>query len=69
MPTVKVEWAQGRTIEQKRRLARELAPLVAEIGNTTVDRVKVEFHDIPKENIAWGGVLMSDENKSRGDSR
>ena len=61
MPTVKIEWVEGRTIDQKRRLAQEIAPIVAEIAKTHVERVKVEFRDIPRENIAWAGVLMCDE--------
>ena len=65
MPTIKVEWIVGRTVEQKRELAAAIAPLVAKISNTTIDRVKVEFHDIPEENIAWGGVLRCDERAQK----
>lgn len=64
MPTVKIEWIVGRTIEQKRQLAAVITPIVAEIAKTTIDRVKVEFHDIPEENLAWGGILRADQNRT-----
>lgn len=61
MPTIKIEWLEGRTLEQKREVAKEIVPIVARIAKTTPDRVKVEFHDIPSTNIAWAGVLMCDQ--------
>jgi 4-oxalocrotonate tautomerase len=61
MPTIKVEWIEGRTIEQKRELSAEITKLVARVAKTGSERVKVEFHDIPKTNIAWNGVLRCDE--------
>ena len=61
MPTVKIEWMEGRTLEQKRKLAAAITTVVAEAADTAPRRVKVVFTDIPKTNLAWGGVLRVDE--------
>ncbi|MTI95970.1 MAG: 4-oxalocrotonate tautomerase [Firmicutes bacterium] len=61
MPTIKVEWVEGRTLEQKRKLAAAITASMAEIAQTKPERVKVEFTDIPKTNLAWGGTLRVDE--------
>ena len=65
MPTIKVEWIEGRTLEQKRQLAKEITEMVARIGKTNKERVKVEFYDILKTDISWGGVLRFDEEKNK----
>jgi 4-oxalocrotonate tautomerase len=61
MPTIIFEMLEGRTIEQKRELAKRITDAVAEVVQTQPERVRIYFHDIPKTNLAQSGVLRSDQ--------
>lgn len=61
MPTVTVEWLDGRSKEQKAKLAKAITEAVVEIGKAPADGTNVVFVDVPKENWATGGVLQSDK--------
>jgi 4-oxalocrotonate tautomerase len=60
MPEVIVELAQGRTLEQKRALVRELTRAVVETCNVPADAVTVIIHENPLTDKAKGGVLFAD---------
>lgn len=60
MPEVIVELAEGRTVDQKRALVREITRAVVETCNVTADAVTVIIHENPKTDKAKGGVLFSD---------
>jgi len=61
MPLVIVKMLEGRTVEQKRRLAREITEVVARVANTGEDQVDVIIEDYARENWAKAGVLFSDK--------
>ena len=60
MPEIIIELAQGRSIEQKRALAKGITQVVVETCNTTADQVTVIIHETPLTDKAKGGVLFAD---------
>jgi len=60
MPIVRVEMWAGRTVAQKKELARAITDAVVKIAKTTPEATIVIFDDVPKENWAQAGVLASE---------
>jgi len=60
MPEVIIELAQGRTLDQKRALVREVTRAVVETCNVQADAVTVIIHENPSTDKAKGGVLFAD---------
>ncbi len=60
MPTVTVRQLEGRTVEQKRKLAKEITDSIVKIYEIEPDRVTVNFFDMPNYNIAKAGKLFID---------
>ncbi len=60
MPTVTVRQLEGRTVEQKRRLAKEITDSIVKIYKIEPDRVTVNFFDMPNYKIAKAGKLFID---------
>jgi 4-oxalocrotonate tautomerase len=60
MPTVIVEADEGKTIEQKRGLAKDITEAVCKNYNVDPQTVTILFHEQKKENRAKGGVLVLD---------
>ena len=60
MPEIIVELAEGRSVDQKRALVKDITEAVGR--NCGVDReaVVVIIHENPKTDKAKGGVLFSD---------
>ena len=61
MPLVIVKMIEGRTVEQKRQLAREITDVVVRVANTSEDQVDVIIEDYPKHDWAKAGALFSDK--------
>jgi 4-oxalocrotonate tautomerase len=61
MPLVVVKMLEGRTTEQKRRLAREITDVVVRVTNVPEEQVDVIIEDYQRENWAKAGVLFSDK--------
>ncbi|MBN1629104.1 MAG: 2-hydroxymuconate tautomerase family protein [Thermoleophilia bacterium] len=61
MPLVVVKMLEGRSVEQKRRLVKELTAVVVKYTGATEDQVAVMIEDYPKENWAEAGVLFYDK--------
>ena len=60
MPEVIVELAEGRTVEQKRTLVREITDTIVRVCQVDPQAVVVIIHENPKTDKAKGGVLFSD---------
>ncbi len=60
MPIVTIDLVEGRTIEQKRELAKRITDDVVEVLKTTPEQVTVVYRDGPRSNFAKAGVLLSD---------
>ena len=61
MPRVTVEALEGRTIEQKRRLVKDLTEAVVKNFNVKTEAVTVVIHETSKDNFAKAGKLRIDE--------
>ncbi len=60
MPTIEVKWFEGRSSEQKAKLAKAITDAVVEIGETTPDATHIIYHDIKKSDWAQSGKLVSE---------
>ncbi len=60
MPTIHVEMFEGRTLEQKRELAKALTEATVKTLGSKPEGIDIIFTDIKKQDWATGGVLWSD---------
>ncbi|HRH86925.1 MAG TPA: 4-oxalocrotonate tautomerase [Rubrivivax sp.] len=60
MPTLHVELFAGRTVEQKRALARALTEACVKTLGGSPDAVDIVFRDVERHDWATGGRLWSD---------
>ncbi len=61
MPVVQVTMLQGRTAEQKRKLAARITDAIVEEAGARKEGVIVTFVEVSRESYASGGVLMLDK--------
>ncbi len=60
MPEIYVHAVEGRTLDQKRALVRDITAAVVKNFNVTPETVMVQIVESLKENKAKGGVLFSE---------
>jgi 4-oxalocrotonate tautomerase len=60
MPIVTIQMARGRDVDVKRRLAGEIARLLADALDVEAEWVTVLFQEYERENWSTGGRLHSD---------
>jgi 4-oxalocrotonate tautomerase len=60
MPEVTIEMVEGRTVEQKRELARRMTDLMVEVLKVDASAITIVFHENRREDKAKGGVLFAD---------
>ncbi len=60
MPTIRVEFFAGRTVEQKRALAQALTEATVKTLGGSADGVDIVFVDVARHDWATGGTLWSD---------
>ena len=61
MPYVNIYLLDGRTDEQKKEMAARITDVISEVGKVQKEMVHILFVDMPKTNIAKGGILVSDK--------
>jgi 4-oxalocrotonate tautomerase len=61
MPLVQVTMLQGRTADQKRKIAQRITDAMVEEGAARREAIVVTFLEVSKESYASGGVLMVDK--------
>ena len=61
MPRVTIQLVEGRTVEQKRRMASEITKSIVEICKVPQTAVTIYFDDMPKDSYSKAGVLVCDE--------
>jgi 4-oxalocrotonate tautomerase len=62
MPIITVDLWAGRSVEQKRALAKELTEAFVRATGVSPGGVQVVLRDVPKSNWAIGGELYSDRD-------
>ena len=63
MPLIQVTMLQGRTADQKRKIAQRITDAMVEEAGAGRDAIVVTFVELSKESYASGGVLMADKGK------
>ncbi len=61
MPLVQVTMLQGRTPDQKRKIAKRITDAMVEEAGAKREAIVVTFVELSKESYASGGVLMADK--------
>jgi len=59
MPFIEVHMLEGRTQEQREKLAKAITDATAEILKVNKEDVWIDFTDMPRTHFATGGVLKS----------
>ena len=60
MPTIIVEALEGRTVEQKRGLVKDITDAVCKNFKVNPDAVTILIHELKRENHGKSGKLTSD---------
>lgn len=60
MPIVQISLIEGRTVDQKRKVAAGITDLIVKELDAPPDAVRVIFQEMRKENYAAAGVLFAD---------
>ncbi|PYX28775.1 MAG: 4-oxalocrotonate tautomerase [Acidobacteria bacterium] len=63
MPLIQVTMLQGRTIDQKRKIATRITDTMVEEAGARREAIVVTFIEVSKESYASGGELMIDKAK------
>ena len=61
MPLVEITMLQGRTVDQKRKIAQRITDAMVEEAGARCEAVVVTFVEVSRESYASGGVLMADK--------
>ncbi len=64
MPHVQITWVEGRSSEQKRKIAERVTTVLIEEGRAKRENIHVSFHDVPATDYAEAGVLVVDQKRS-----
>ena len=60
MPEVMINLAEGRSLDQKRQLCKEITDVVVRVCDVDPQSVIVSILEVPKQHKAKGGVLFSE---------
>ena len=61
MPLIQITMLQGRTADQKRKIAKRMTDVMVEDAGAKREAVVVTFVEVSKESYSSGGVLMADK--------
>ena len=63
MPLVQITMVQGRTVDQKRKIAQRITDAMVEEAGARREAIVVTFLEVSKESYASGGELMADKQQ------
>ena len=61
MPVITVDWLEGRTPQQKARLADAITTAFGEIANVPKEQVWIVFRDVKRSDWAMAGQLLEEK--------
>ena len=61
MPLIQITMLQGRTADQKRKIAQRITDTMVEEAGARREAIMIAFHEVSKESYASGGVLLVDK--------
>jgi 4-oxalocrotonate tautomerase len=64
VPHVQITWVEGRSPEQKRKIAERITKVLIEEGKAMKENIHLAFHDVPATNYAEGGTLVVDQKRT-----
>ena len=62
MPFVSIKIAKGRTLDQKRRLARAVTDAIAASIDVPPEIIWIQIDEFERENFSVNGRLMADKD-------
>ncbi|WP_022976845.1 2-hydroxymuconate tautomerase [Nevskia ramosa] len=63
MPIIQFNLLEGRTVEQKRRLAQRVTETVVEVLGVKPENVRILIHEMGGEDFSVGGVTAAQNGK------
>jgi 4-oxalocrotonate tautomerase len=60
MPMVQITILEGRTAEQKRKVAKRITEVLVEELGAKPDALVIAINEVSRESYAVGGVLLAD---------
>lgn len=62
LPTIMINWLEGKSDDVKRKVARDITNVVAKDIGVAEEKVTIIINDLHKNNFAKSGTLACDEN-------
>jgi 4-oxalocrotonate tautomerase len=64
MPDVHITMLEGRSTDQKRKLAERITQVLVEEAGAKPESTHIVFIEVPLTNFAVGGVTIADKRKT-----
>lgn len=64
MPHVQITWVEGRSPEQKKKIAERITQTLEQDGRARRENIHVAFLDVPATNYAEAGVTVADQKRT-----
>lgn len=61
MPYVQITWLEGRSTDQKRKIAQRIASALIDDGKASSEHIQITFLDLPTTSYALAGTLVADQ--------
>lgn len=63
MPHVQITWVEGRSAEQKKKIAQRITDAIEQEGKAKRENIHVAFLDVPATNYAEAGITVADQKR------
>ena len=60
MPRVIIQMVEGRSLEKKRELVKNVTDTMSDTLSISKDRISIVLHELSEDSLAHGGVLWCD---------
>jgi 4-oxalocrotonate tautomerase len=64
VPHVQITWVEGRSPEQKRKIAAQITETLESDGRAKRENIHIAFLDVPATNYAEAGVTVADQKRT-----
>ena len=65
MPMVQITMLTGRSVDQKRKIAKRITDALVEKADARRKAIVVAFHEVSKESYASGDELIADKTPTK----
>lgn len=62
MPRVIIQMVEGRDLEKKRALVKNVTDTMADTLGISKDRISIVLHEMKEDTVAHGGILWCDRD-------